>query len=318
MNHDTISIIIPCYNAERFIDICLESILGQTYRNFEILLIDDGSTDRTAPICDRWALADHRIRAIHKKNGGVSSARNAGLAVAKGEWVTFVDIDDTLKSDALETLLNHATDSTDIVFAGFEIYQNGKISNKIPVLKERKISAIELAGELMSPSDYHYQGFICSKLYRRQIITDNGISFQENIKYNEDRLFTFTFLTYATEGFYTTRPVYEYKLSGDGAMASINGPGFWKFETDLDAFLIMNKLAARFKSRKLRALVYKNTYGSYCWNRRLNRTYGGDSAETTHRLKTKLRSVVPLTVLVGYRLSEYKAALIYKLKKHVG
>ena len=104
MDKTKLSIIIPVYNAEDYLSRCLDSILNQAMNSYEVILVDDGSTDSSALICDRYSATDPRFRTVHKSNGGVSSARNAGLNLAKGEYIMFVDSDDALASDALEAL----------------------------------------------------------------------------------------------------------------------------------------------------------------------------------------------------------------------
>lgn len=112
---DLISVIIPVYNVEKYIDNCLESIINQTYKNLEIILVDDGSTDNSGKICDDYALKDSRIKVIHKNNGGLSDARNKGLDVATGDFVSFIDSDDTIALDMYEVLHNRLLeDKTDI------------------------------------------------------------------------------------------------------------------------------------------------------------------------------------------------------------
>ena len=115
-----ISIIVPCYNVERELSRCIDSILAQTYNNFELLLVEDGSPDQSGKICDEYAMKDSRIRVFHKPNGGVSSARNMGLDNAKGEWVCLIDGDDSIPQDALATYVQHISSDVDLVMAGFE------------------------------------------------------------------------------------------------------------------------------------------------------------------------------------------------------
>ncbi len=103
-----VSVIVPIYNAEKYLNKCLESIIGQTYKNLEIILVDDGSSDNSPTICDAWAQIDSRIRVIHKKNGGVSSARNAGIDLAQGDYIGFVDADDWIEPNMYEVLINNA------------------------------------------------------------------------------------------------------------------------------------------------------------------------------------------------------------------
>ena len=108
MLNELVSIIVPVYNVERYLDKCIESICGQTYKHLEIILIDDGATDNSGEICDQWKRRDSRIRVIHKENGGLSDARNAGIDVAAGEWLMFVDGDDTISEDTAERLYQAA------------------------------------------------------------------------------------------------------------------------------------------------------------------------------------------------------------------
>src|SRR5665647_2657921 len=104
MHNPLISIIVPIYKVENYIRNCVDSILNQTYKNLEVILVDDGSTDNCGNICDEYSLKDNRIKTIHKKNGGLSSARNAGLDVAKGEYIGFIDSDDWIEKDMYESL----------------------------------------------------------------------------------------------------------------------------------------------------------------------------------------------------------------------
>lgn len=102
--NDLISLIVPVYNVEKYLDKCLETITNQTYSNMEIILIDDGSTDLSGKKCDEWEKKDSRVRVIHKKNGGLSSARNAGIDVAKGKYISFIDSDDYIELNMIEIL----------------------------------------------------------------------------------------------------------------------------------------------------------------------------------------------------------------------
>ena len=105
MYEDLISVIVPVYNVENYLRECLDSIVAQTYRNIEVILVDDGSKDSSGKICDEYADKDNRIKVIHKENGGVSAARNTGLDIAKGEWISYVDSDDYIESTMIETLI---------------------------------------------------------------------------------------------------------------------------------------------------------------------------------------------------------------------
>ena len=128
---NVISIIVPIYNTGKTLHRCIDSILSQTYTSWELLLIDDGSTDTSGPICDEYAARDARVRVFHKENGGVSSARNVGLDNARGEWITFVDADDWISMDYLKEMMTHS--DSDLVIADFVVEGEGQWNEILPV-----------------------------------------------------------------------------------------------------------------------------------------------------------------------------------------
>lgn len=124
---DLISIIVPVYNVENYIDRCVESIINQSYKNLEIILVDDGSTDSSREKCDIWVARDHRIMVIHKENGGVGNARNIGMGYANGEWIGFVDSDDFIEPEMYEVLYRGCVDNgADLCMIGCSRYENGR------------------------------------------------------------------------------------------------------------------------------------------------------------------------------------------------
>lgn len=187
MEQPKISVIIPAYNAETYLEPCVRSVLQQTYQNLEILLIDDGSTDSTWEICRRLAAADSRIRPIHKQNGGVSSARNAGIAAASGEMLTFVDGDDELKENGLEALIEaQQRTGADIVAAWYDM------GAPIPYPEAGDVVWKGTEALQKSLEDHPLTYSAWAKLYTREIIGDTR--FQEGIRVNEDSLFVFRLL----------------------------------------------------------------------------------------------------------------------------
>ena len=125
-----ISVIVPVYKVEKYLDRCVKSIIGQTYPDFELILVDDGSPDKCPQMCDEWAKKDKRIRVLHKENGGLSSARNAGLRVARGEYVHFIDSDDWIELDLYENILNLFkiyTSAQIVQFGSIEVHKQVKI-----------------------------------------------------------------------------------------------------------------------------------------------------------------------------------------------
>lgn len=180
-----ISVIVPIYNGEEKIETCVNTIINQTYKYIEIILINDGSTDKSLNVCNKMKKKDKRIKVISKKNGGVSSARNKGIEKAKGEFIQFVDVDDYLELDACETLINNIGDF-DFLITGYKINsEKGEVYNKCINKEFDKISDIE--------NDFYYlykKPFLNSpwnKLYRKSLIKcyfDNNISLGEDLKFN--------------------------------------------------------------------------------------------------------------------------------------
>ncbi len=188
MNTPHISIIIPVYNAEHQIGRCIKSILSQTYIDWEMILINDGSTDGTAEILDKYALTDNRIRIIHKANGGVSSARNAGIDSATGDYLTFVDADDHISPDYLEKMANASP--ADIVICGFK---NSGSQPFVPrEINTDSTSDPKVIAELVN-IPYYLDTPWC-KLFKLDIINRFGLRFNENMKLSEDTLFSYQYI----------------------------------------------------------------------------------------------------------------------------
>lgn len=175
MNQPKISVIVPVYKVEPYLHKCLNSIVKQTYRNLEIILVDDGSPDKCGEICDIYAARDKRIKVIHKANGGVSSARNMGLTAVTGEWIGWVDSDDWIEPDMFEYLLQNALSyEADIaVCSRYEQYRNHQIFRGWE--REEVLDTVQ-AVELLLKNDI-MQNYLCDKLWRRSLF--NGVAFPE-------------------------------------------------------------------------------------------------------------------------------------------
>lgn len=186
-----ISVIVPVYKVEQYLPQCIDSILAQTFTDFELLLIDDGSPDNSGRICDEYAAWDFRIRVFHKENGGVSSARNLGLDNARGEWIAFVDSDDWIDDKYLESFIGAGV-SEDILFfvQGYcRVGENGFFKRERFFLQE------DLEKTLIVNEILRY-GSPWGKLFKRDIIENNGVRFDERISMSEDRLFLFNYLAF--------------------------------------------------------------------------------------------------------------------------
>lgn len=175
---DLISVIIPVYNVEQYLSTCIDSVINQTYHNLEIILVDDGSPDRCGVICDEYAMQDSRIRVIHKVNGGLSDARNAGIEIARGQWLAFIDSDDYIAPCTMEELLSsvmkHNADMAICGVVTFRDTNTGRIENdKRLSLDDGITSGIEILKSVRQfsqiPAVY---AIACNKLYRKTLFDD--------------------------------------------------------------------------------------------------------------------------------------------------
>ncbi len=182
-----ISIIVPIYNAETFIYKCVDSLLVQTYSNIEIILVDDGSPDRCPQICDAYAQADSRIKVIHKKNGGVASARNAGLDAAQGNYVMFVDSDDWILPDYCEVMLQTALEKgTEVVCSNFEeVFEEGVVLKPVDgqIAVNQELDTLDQVLKDITDSEL-YTWPVWAKLYASSVV--KGLYFDQNMKFAED------------------------------------------------------------------------------------------------------------------------------------
>lgn len=205
---EVVSIIVPVYNVEKYLKKCVKSIINQTYKKLEIILVDDGSPDRSGTICDCLAEKDRRIRVIHKENGGVSTARNAGIEVATGEYICFVDSDDWLPSNAIEILISRIKkDYSD--FCMGDVMHVGIRDSSLWKLKDACIE-IENINEIVS-FGYALKA-PWAKLFRSEIIKKTRLSFLPGIAYGEDTIFVWSYLSYCNRISIIDSVVYFYSL----------------------------------------------------------------------------------------------------------
>lgn len=226
MNTCRISIIVPVYNVEKYISHCLDSLVMQTLNDIEIILIDDGSSDSSGIICDEYAQKDLRIKVIHQENMGVSESRNVALAVAKGEFVLFVDSDDWIEADMCEKLYTTAKEhSADFVFcAYFDELSDGtkikavfdeekKVFNKEEIMERLLKGVVGLTGTaLKNPERIDRLVPTFAKLYNRSVIENNSICFKSlKTVPSECQLFNFQFFMYTEKALYIKMPYYHYR-----------------------------------------------------------------------------------------------------------
>lgn len=180
-----ISIIIPVYNLEQYLSRCIDSVLNQIYTNLELLLINDGSTDKSGAICDAYAEKDKRVRVFHKKNGGVSSARNIGLKNARGEWITFIDGDDAVETNYYSEWNNLIENNNSDIYLFSHKPGNGEF---------KQMTSQEVLNELIR---FNIVPSLWLGIYKREIFKDNNLYLNENIHFFEDYEFLFRIIMHS-------------------------------------------------------------------------------------------------------------------------
>lgn len=190
MEKSLVSVIVPIYKVEDYLDECVQSIVDQTYRNLEIILVDDGSPDACPQMCDEWAKRDERIKVVHKPNGGLSSARNAGLYVANGDYISFVDSDDFITQDYVEVMYNRIIRDETVGIVSGKIYrytdgQRSDYNSRWNIQEENIICSEDFSVKCVNLS---ISFTVWNKIYKRELLC--GIKFREG-RTNEDTLFMY-------------------------------------------------------------------------------------------------------------------------------
>lgn len=211
---ELISVIVPIYNTEKFLPECITSIRNQTYSNIEIILVDDGSRDRSLSICLHYRDADPRIKVISKPNSGVSEARNCGIESASGDYIAFVDSDDMIKSDMLEILHQKMkTFPVDLVACSFEYDYGGRRILKLARLPSGFYQSGDLKDSLIDDGTLSgiLFGSVCTCLYQKRVIDAHQIRFAPTVKFNEDGVFNLSYLYYSTSVYVLSESLYIYR-----------------------------------------------------------------------------------------------------------
>lgn len=265
-----VSVIVPIYNNDKYLPKCIDSILSQTFTDFELLLIDDGSDDKSGLICDQYASIDARVRVFHKENGGVSSARNLGLESAMGEWVTFVDSDDWIEHSMYDKMLDKAIhENADIVYCDINMvyvnYEECWRATKCVTSKELFLNNFILS-EWTS---------LCNVLIKKQLFLSNNITNPEGVPFCEDYHVIVRLMYFANKICHVPEPLYNYNRINESSAVHNYTPlyyskGRW-VNLDLIAFFKREGVYQSYaKSLSWRLLKYeqelvlnKNTYNEF-------------------------------------------------------
>ena len=254
-----ISVIVPIYNTEKYLSKCLDSILAQTYTDWEAILVDDGSSDNCGEICDEYAKKDCRFKVLHKKNEGVSIARNCGIENASGEWIVFVDSDDFVTPDYIDSLFR-TTNNGKMPFGmtGMaKVSKTGEIVEKNRTATKYTLKRNECI-ELLFDYSNGYWGYICGKIYNKNLLSKYNIRFREGIHFNEDRLFCFEYLSFLKKNekiVIDTKAYYNYVIH-ENAVTSQEISN--KNLTELDAFIVMDKIAKKRIGKSRLSLIIRS------------------------------------------------------------
>ena len=206
-----ITVVVSIYKVEKYLNKCIESLLNQTYKDFEIILVDDGSPDKCPEMCDNWEKKDSRIRVFHKENGGLSSARNCGIEHAKGEFIIFPDPDDWVEPDYLERVLALREEyDADLSICGHYIGKN--INNKKAALSV--LTTEEALEQLMMPR--LFCGYAWNKLYSMKIINNNNLRFDTELGMVQDLHFNVRYFQFCEKIVYDPKPLYHYVIDRGG------------------------------------------------------------------------------------------------------
>lgn len=246
MKFPIISVIVPIYNVETQLPRCIDSLLNQKFTDYEILLIDDGSTDGSGVICDEYVLKDNRLKVIHKQNEGVSKTRNRGIEESRGTWITFVDSDDYVTPDYLSDLYSCTDEGIELVFHSLKhIRENGELLYDYNLPKGVKVYAKSNFDVMVKEQYVSQRGYTVSKLFKKQILDESFIRFDPEIKFNEDWVLLFSYLN-TINGSVSFSPVTNYLyVDREGSLSHAENDFFTEYKT----FRMIKELALAFCSK---------------------------------------------------------------------
>ena len=313
---EKVSIIIPVYNCEKYLEECIKSIINKKYNNLEIIIVNDGSTDSSIEILNRYKETDERIILINKKNEGVSIARNTGMENATSEWIMFVDSDDTLEKDAVENFAKKIDKDIDIIFSNVYCLIDNKKEKAKCIYKETRDFYDNDKKELIDSIFYDnerwkvkYAPTPFAKLYRKKFLQENKICFIENLKYGEDRIFNFLAFNYAKKIVFIENITYNYRIHSESVMK--------KYDENLIANY--TKLLIEYKRIFIENSFYEEYKEEYNFFvlRQFNKFFNNYffDVRTTKQYKELKKEFLELTQKEPYKEVIYKEKIVSLSKK---
>lgn len=305
-----LSVVIPVYKVENYLERCVRSVLNQDYKDLEVILVDDGSPDRCPQICDELASQDSRVIVIHKKNGGLSSARNAGIEKSQGEYVAFLDSDDQWVQGLLSPVMSQLAEckACMLMFAGNSLYDDGTVYQRVDTLRNegqfRVLSTTEFYPILIASGDFHESA--CTKILNRTFLLSNNLTFKQGI-IGEDTEWMFRVLRKTDVVAYSPVPLF---LCTEGRMGSITNTVSKK--SVLDAISTIKASLAYYKEAPEPNLKeWELAQCSYIWSISLG-LYSGLQKNDRAGLKTELKAVKRQLDLGAHPKSR-KVGILYSL-----
>lgn len=318
MSKPTFSIIVPVYNTELYLRSCLDSIAAQTYTDFEVIMIDDGSEDGGAAICKEYSGRDNRFSYYVQENGGVSSARNAGIGKARGEWLLFVDSDDELPLDALQIYKEMCSEENVSLCMGTYVCESYEPKDCYKESRKfKKTLGREQIMELMFLTyEHNYQGYVWNKVFRRDMIEEHHLRFDCAVCFNEDRLFCVEYICMMKgKALFTSVPVYRYYRRQSGVMGGLSVDYNPNLITDFDSSVtILRRLQDNGFPLSVLRLGKDRIIDSYDIIRHSMTAKRYEfAAEKIAALRERTVGLVGLRYYIGYRIRRFLSKQYYNV-----
>lgn len=316
-----ISVIIPVYNAAELLRRTVESVMSQNFGGCEVVLVDDGSTDGSAGVCDELAAIYGNVKVLHKENGGVSSARNAGIAAADGEYVMFLDADDLLHRDSL---LKMYRPGFDLVVGGFEkIVGSSVISCSVPREEDEYVGDSRICrflDNVISEKECYLLNSSCFKLYRRSLLSEFGLVFNTSLDYGEDKMFVMNFLCHVQKVITISSVVYSYVLRADSLSSDESSDThLFRLLKLMDVYVpVLERLNGRFsESVRVSELYHTDVVGRYVFRILTQFIKRRSTLLTEDNLRVLYRYMGKDTALgiSNVRFAQIPNVLLYRLRK---